>query len=417
MRLYVLALATKLTLDSAVKNHKDFSAQRNAIDNSLAEREKSYLFCINRGIGYSPNIPEVTYSADNQRFLPLADSNRWLAEMNGYTIGDRFDWKTPDFDGAETVENVLALDTGETYGEIGENVFPGAIAELMDTFGDVVGPWEATVKVDLEALQRYINQGWSSSEALRLAEMDWRYNEAVADLAKASGDSEADYAKEYNFSNKQEKEPGKRYYYTLGYEAVVEDQGFLLDQEFTRGQCDSDDSWLAESTRRQEEKQSGPSGICLDRVKEMRRLAEKRQLRFIHELDFITRGNLAKVRIRYAWNRNPKHTGAFWSELIQEHSLAKNGPEPGLKALNNSHTVLINFAYRRRLNLPISPRLENAAIRACSNLAKYFTDSERCPEYLLCEDFNLCDIEGTVSGQTPYFFQLASYYASQPNQG
>jgi hypothetical protein len=136
----------------------------------------------------------------------------------------------------------------------------------------------------------------------------------------------------------------------------------------------------------------------------MRLTATQRNDRFIRELNYIATANPKDIRSRYAWNRDPSKKGLFWQTVDTRHS---NNPEPGLQWLTNSHTVLVNFAYRRRLGINISAGLLKAATYAADNVA------EQMKTHCDINDFNLADIEGHINGHTEYFEQLGKFYAAR----
>lgn len=370
MGISVLALEVKLLKEQILEDcavfRADFNARKAVYDSKL----RNLLASLNGNLGEVEEKEDIWYSADDQRYLPLMSSVSWKAEMNGYSIFDPGEgtgilWETK-YD-AQGVPLELT-DYEET-----DSREPGVRLEIMNLHASEIGAYKEIFSLDIKDVQDLIDDGISIISALHAAE----------DHQENIGGNEV---------------------LEIGYEANVEDQAWLIDNNFSRGYCDAEDSWDNEQALRKELSRLGPNGICPDRASYMRLNATKRNDRFVRELNFIACSSPKDVCSRYAWNRDRSRCGAFWRTVYTKHA---NKPEPGLQWLTNSHTVLLTFAYKRKLGQNISNGLLRAATNAADNV------SEQMKEHCGLEDFNLADIEGHINGCTPYFEQLGKYYANR----
>lgn len=337
---------------------------------------KAYLCGMNNDIGKVEVAEDVWYSADDQRYMPLVSAVSWKAEMDGYSIFDPGEdtgilWEEKmeqtQIDGNACEIPAIPADYEETKGQR-----PGARSEIMNLFTPFeAGPYSESFNVDPTDVGELLDEGWDIITALEWAE----------DIAPPHC------------------EP-----LTIGYEANVEDQAMLVDLEYSRGYCDAEDSRDACLAYRKELSRKGPTGICSDRARFMRNEATRRNDRFIRELSFIAGANPKAIRARYSWAKDPAKRGKFWRTV---DSYSARNPEPGLTWLTRSHTILLNFAYRRRLGIKVSDGMAKAAFNAADNIA------EQMKKHCEISDFNLADVEGHVNGHTEYFEYLGKFYASQ----
>jgi hypothetical protein len=340
--------------------------------------------------------------------------------MDGYTITDNLD------------EIVL--------GEIGQNVLPGVMTQLMNVYGDeIAGPWEATAEMDMEAftmcLERTedVTQSLLCGEFIFLVRKNLRLEQLRTTRFFAIRAAEKKQHNPWGYHETFERVMRAYHRVTgnehpsipLGYEPVIEDQGIVADSTWTRCEVDDLDGWKEVQEIKGKIGAMLPDGICLDRAKEMTRRAVERRHRFFQLMDFISRSPLNAITSHFRYSPNTKHHGILWKTVVEAH---RRNPEPGLQYLTKSQTVILNFMARRRLGWSISKAMVGAARWACENLmtairtmqVKAEENNEKIPYDLDIVDFNICDLEAQVNGDNPYLRELARWansdYNSEPPQ-
>ena len=353
----------------ASKLRKDIEESLALFGGNFRARQALYQTGLELSI-QQPNKEDITYPSENPHYQSLFDSDLWLAEMSGYSIFDPGDcgimWAEEyDDDGVPTIP--------KEYEET-DSFEPGIRTELMSVFAPEFGPYNLRVDIDIRVASELLDCGTDIIDACRWAQDAQAYSRLTG-MDTTTTD--------------------------LGYSEVIEDTSAIVDSTLSRGLADFLDSWDGETAYRAELDREGPTGLCPDRARFMRIAARERNERFLNEIRLIAGSNVNDLKKRYYWHKSPKKRGEFWSCIYFKHL---NNPEPGLMWLTHSHTVLVNWAYRRKLGIPISSGLQLAASRAIENVR------EPIKKHLGCEKFDLSHIEWKVNGKTPYYWELHKYY-------